>query len=468
MAMSLSFKKLGFVSGWKKFFKHQRGNVSIMFGIAAVPMFLAGGAAIDYERAINAKTMLQASLDSAALYAASLTATDDPTLTIKSKPYVVTNYNNVGEAAMTSYSAHFDPTASTIQVDGQVAMKTWFMAIVGQTDLTVTASSTVQRSGLNMEVSLVLDNTGSMGWYGGTPIASLISAAGKFVDTVMPSTQGIFYTKMAIVPYNNSVNMGSLAAAVTARGSVLTGTSTSPGYEYYRYNSADGAGLIKRQITQCVTERTGVNAYADVAASTSPVGLQYNGASNPCQVVPYMPLSTNKTALKNKISSMTASNYTAGHVGLAWGWYTLSPIFGIFSGESIPAGYDKLTTQVKSEKVKKIMILMTDGEFNSAYVNGVFSNQSPYANYQGNETLNLPPTNGNVFNQANSMCNSIKASGVEVYVISFQLDKTQAQRVALINNCATDAAHVIDGDTQSLDAAFASIANKLLAMRITQ
>ena len=65
------------------------------------------------------------------------------------------------------------------------------------------------------------------------------------------------------------------------------------------------------------------------------------------------------------------------------------------------------------------------------------------------------------------MCTAIKQKGVELFVITFQLDKSNAQRVALTQNCATDASHVIDADVTSLDAAFAKIANSIVAMRIT-
>ena len=466
--MGLSLKKFGLLRRLQTLFRQDLGNVSVMFGIAAVPLFLAGGAAIDYERAINAKTMLQASLDSAALYAASLTSTDDSYLTTNSKPYVTANYNNVGDAALTTYTAHFNSANSTIQVQGQAAMKTWFMSIVGQTDLTVTATSNVQRSGLNLEVSLVLDNTNSMNT--GGAIGSLRTAAAKFISQVMPTTQGNFYTKIALVPYNNGVNVGA-AMAATARGGITTGTKTVPGYQYYTFPSVDGYGNATTQtlaVTNCVTERTGTYAYTDTSVLTAPLGRQYAPSGNPCSVSQMTPLSTDKTALTNSVNAMTASNSTAGQVGIAWGWYALSPTIGLWSGASAPATYDKLTTTVVAQKVSKVMILMTDGEYNSSYANGVISG-SPTVSGSGSPSdhITMAASNGNSYTQATSMCSAIKASGVEVYVISFQLDKTQAQRVSLINNCATDASHVIDGDTQSLDSAFANIANKLLAMRIT-
>lgn len=40
-----------------------------------------------------------------------------------------------------------------------------------------------------------------------------------------------------------------------------------------------------------------------------------------------VPLSDNKTALKNSINSYTAAGSTAGHIGIAWAWYLLSPNF---------------------------------------------------------------------------------------------------------------------------------------------
>ena len=472
--MGLSLKKFSLLRRLQTLFKQERGNVSIMFGIAAVPLFLAGGAAIDYERAINAKTMLQASLDSAALYAASLTSTDDNVLTTNSRPYVTANYNNVGDAALSTYSAHFDAASSSIQVQGQAAMKTWFMAIVGQTDLMVTATSNVQRSGLNLEVSLVLDNTGSMNT--GNAIGSLRTAAAKFVSQVMPATQGNFYTKIALVPYNNGVNVGA-ALAPLARGGIQTGTNVLPGWQNYKFPSFDSYGNTTSNgvpitqtlaVTNCVTERTGLNAYTDASAALFPLGRQYAPSGNPCTVTQMTPLSTDKTALTNSVNAMTAGNSTAGQVGIAWGWYALSPNIGLWSGASAPATYDKLTTTVVAQKVAKVMILMTDGEYNSAYANGVISGApTVYGSGSGTDHINMAPNNGDVYTQANSMCAAIKASGIEVYVISFQLDKTQPQRVSLITNCATDASHVIDGDTQSLDSAFANIANKLLAMRIT-
>lgn len=111
---------------------------------------------------------------------------------------------------------------------------------------------------------------------------------------------------------------------------------------------------------------------------------------------------------------------------------------------------------------------MTDGEYNSTYADGVMSGYSNYASYTPSNVINKVADNGDPFVQSKAMCSAIKASGVELYVITFQLDKTQPKRVDLVNSCPTDAKHLIDADTTSLDAAFTSIANKLQEMRIAQ
>ena len=75
----------------------------------------------------------------------------------------------------------------------------------------VTVTSEVTRPGNNLEVALVLDNTGSMA---GSPMTSLQSAANQLIDLVVSDTQTPYYSKVAIVPYSNSVNAGAYANSV--------------------------------------------------------------------------------------------------------------------------------------------------------------------------------------------------------------------------------------------------------------
>lgn len=475
--MSIWNKAERFLNSVKRFAKLDRGNVSIMAGIAMIPLLLAGGSAIDYERAVNAKTQLLASLDSAALYAASLTDTDPAVLTTKSQMYVQQNYNNNGDAKLTDFTV--TTSGRTVTANGTVILTNYFMSIVGNNTTTVGSSSTVDKLGINLEVSMVLDNTNSMNnanpQTGHSAISDLKTSAVKFVDLVMPATQGIYYTKIAAVPYGNSVNLGDPILTTQVRGGVVAGTGNAvQGFANIQFTPFTGGQKISLPVSAtCVTERQGIHAYDDTAigtvASTSPVGYQYGPNGNDCTAVTAMQsLSTSATSLKGVINAMTAGGSTAGQVGIAWGWYALSPTVGIWPVVSTGAGYDKLTTSDLSKKVRKVMVLMTDGEYNSAYCQGVISGPSSLSGSgsQSNQIGCASPL-GTAYVQSNAMCAAVKLSGVEVYVITFQLDKTKPLNVALTQNCATDASHVVDADTTSLDSAFAKIANSINNMRIS-
>ena len=74
-----------------------------------------------------------------------------------------------------------------------------------------------------------------------------------------------------------------------------------------------------------------------------------------------MPLTNDKTALLNKIKNLTAAGSTAGHLGTAWAWYTLSPNWNtLWPAANRAAAHG-------TAGLKKYAILMTDGEYNIEY-----------------------------------------------------------------------------------------------------
>jgi Flp pilus assembly protein TadG len=485
--MSATSKKSKIVSAFKKLISNESGNTAIVTGMAAIPMILVFGSAVDFERASNLHVELQSAVDSAALFAATLQESNSAVLTDKSKPFFLANFKADGATELPTFNA--TNNGNSVTVTASVPSPNAFMILAGMPTTTVGAKSVVNKAGVNLEVSLVLDNTGSMGWTnsktGNSSIDDLKTAATSFVDKVMPTVQGDYYTKIAAIPYNVGVNMGSPAGAITARGSVLAGTSTTPGSQKYKFASsqvgscgtsgsdASGHCYNTATITDCVTERVGTHAYTDAGPAIAPLGRLYAvGTNNGCTVTPYRPLSTSKSDLNATIANMSAANNTVGQVGIAWGWYTLSPNFGMFGGESVPTSYANLASAIPPPtnplKTKKIMVLMTDGEYNSAYADGVMSGKLNYVNYTDKNVINKDPDNGDPFVQSKAMCSAIKASGIELYVITFQLDKSKTERVDLVNNCASDANHILDADNTSLDIAFNTIANQLQEMRIAQ
>ena len=367
---------------------------------------------------------------------------------------------------------------ASVTATAQATLKNNFMSIVGVPTTVVGASSTVVKTGVNLEVALVLDNTNSMNninpQTGNSAISDLKSSAAKFVDMVLPATQGQYYTKIALVPYGNAVKLGDPVLVTQIRGGTVPGMGTEvQGYTNILLTPYGGGSQISLPVSaNCVTERQGSHAYDDSALGTNagqaPVGYQYGPGGNNCIVVSMQPLTTFEPALHSTIVAMNAGGSTAGQVGITWGWYALSPTVGIWPAASTGASYDKLTTTDLTQRVRKVMVLMTDGEYNSAYCQGVISGPSSLPGSGSNsDHIGCSSTLGDTYVQANAMCAAVKQKGVEVFVITFQLDKSKAQRVALTQNCATDTSHLVDADTTSLDAAFETIANSINSMRIT-
>src|SRR5262249_49808535 len=148
----------------------------------------------------------------------------------------------------------------------------------------------------------------------------------------------------------------------------------------------------------CVSERTGPQAFTDAAPSAiALVGANYPAPSNPCPPNTILPLTNNKTLLKGQIDLLQAAGSTAGHLGVAWGWYLLSPNWGyLWPAESQPAPYSGLADLDARglPLLRKIVILMTDGEFNTAYCNGVISQNSGSGSGSASDHIKCDATDG--------------------------------------------------------------------------
>jgi Flp pilus assembly protein TadG len=430
-----------------------RGGVALPFSLAMMPISFMVLSAWDYHSASEARASLQDALDSAALAVGRSKATTDDEAQVVGENVLEANLVNT---TVDLNASDFDIHNGVVTATASAEIPTVAAGLLMRESIDVRVSTEVTRS-KNIEVSLVLDTTGSMA---GQKIVDLRTAANDLVDIVVKDEQSPFYTKVAIAPYSMGVNAGSYAAQV--RGTYFSGTSTTPGSRYYKFRNEYNDERTF-EISTCVTERTGVNAYTDAAPSTAFVGRNYPSANNPCPASNVIvPLSSNRTTLKTKINSLQASGSTAGHVGVAWGWYLLSPNFSyLWASASQPGAYD-------DSDLIKVVVLMTDGEYNSSYCNGVISKDSTTGSGSAEDHINCNATNGHAFTQAQALCTAIKAKKVIVYTVGFNVVNDQRAK-DLVNRCATDANRVYLPTTGTdLKAAFRAIGQDISALRISK
>jgi len=452
----------------RRFMRDQRGNIAITFALALIPTCILIGGTVDFSRAMSAKRQLRDTLDGAALAIAGVPNFTQPQAEQIAKDFATANFpsQSIGAPAKID-SVVFDDIK--VNINGSANVPTTMLDLIGMDYIKVTTDTIVDRSGRNVEAAIALDITGSMA---GSRLTALKAAAKDFVDIVVLDNQSPYTSKVALAPYSNAVQVGATMAPLV-RGAAST-SCTTYGCSTFRFtdNSASSAcnnnlntGSKKSTICQwainnCVVERTGADAYTDATpAAGRYLMANYRSSGDPCPTASIVPLTDNKTTLKNSINSYNAMGATAGHVGIAWAWYLLSPNFGTFyPSASKPNAYT-------DKKTMKVAVLMTDGEFNTMYCQGVDSADSG----RGRDAINCNAPNGNSFAQAKKLCAAMKNQKVIVYSIGFDIDKgSNAEKV--LKECATspDAPYFNTPKTnEELAGTFKTVAKSISQLRIS-
>lgn len=403
------------------------GNVAIIFGFSVVALFGAIGGSIDYARWFSARNKMQTAMDSASLAggrALQLTTGSDYTVGVTA---ATAYFDKMKPANITGGTPTFAITEGGTVLRGTVdfAMPSPFLSLLGFQSIpgrivSETVIAAGGNAGTNFEVSLMLDTTGSMD---GQKIIDLRDAAKDLVDIVVWDDQSQYTSKVALAPFSQRVNVGEYLDRVT---DVQTTKNFS--------------GNTLKGVT-CVTERTGPEAFTDAkpvgnntltavsgdTGSTAKNNQNNYSNSGTCmtsgwgatEIPTIKPLSNDKVALKDHIGALPAAGSTAGSLGTAWAWYLLSPNWdNVWSNDNRPAPYSDLTTlnSKGQPKLRKVAVLMTDGVYNT------------FGGVGADET--------SVSQKAVSLCTNMKAAGITVYTVGFQLDGNETA-INTLRQCAS-------------------------------
>jgi Flp pilus assembly protein TadG len=156
----------------------RRGNIAVIFALALLPVLSAVGCAVDYSRATQLRSKLQAAADAASVGSIAKTAPafiEAGTMTSDGPiPDGVKDAQNIFDANMngvTGYTLNSrTPTVTksasivTSTVTFSASVPTMFMGVIGQSAITVTGTSTsTANMPLYIDFYLLLDNSPSMG-----------------------------------------------------------------------------------------------------------------------------------------------------------------------------------------------------------------------------------------------------------------------------------------------------------------
>lgn len=368
------------------------GNAAQFFAISLVPLLMAAGFGVDYNFAQNGKQKAQAALDAAILAGTRGLNMEEDDAQIRHQVEKIFR-DRIDEAGLTvdckTFDTEIDHKEHMVSAEVYCATKTSFGGILGLDRIGYWIDSAAMFGVQDTDVSFMFDVSGSMS---GAKIASLKTAATEAVNILLPTSvppSGGSELRVALTSYSYAVNAGDYFEDVT--GTPPSGTNT------------------------CVQERAGTEAFTDAEPD---IGAWIEAPATYCPTSTPQPLTTSNATLVSKINALSTGGMTAGHQGIAWAWYLLSPEWS----DIWPAGSDPLP--YNHPDGQKIAVLMTDGAFNQFHVQ-----------HQGNSRQ-----------QAEELCDNMKDEDVIIYSVAFQAPASGQQ---ILEYCATSTATYFDASNSS-------------------
>jgi Flp pilus assembly protein TadG len=419
----------------------ERGSIVILSAFLLPLMFFVVGLGVDYSNALRVRTTVATALDAALLAAArdmSIGTITEADVEDQVNTYFDANIfgSNLTNVTIERITTTVDTDAGTISGGVAADVTTAFSGILQANEITVNTDAQATYNLLNIELALILDVTGSMS---GQKLNDMKAAAKDLVDLLVPDQNnnggGLDKVRIAVVPYSDLVNVGAYEEAVTGYTS-----GESCVYERAGFHGSSDTGPIGPVAGFGPDDDGAVNMppggsgdRPEKAVVNDPRNFRGYVCGNPA----LMPLTGEKDSIKNKIDGFGASGWTAGHIGIQWGWYALSPNFSsVWPGPAQPRAYG-------AAQNLKVMVVMTDGSFNTWYEGG----------------------NGNSYAQGDALCDAIKDEDVEVYTVAFQ---APANAENFLRGCATGPDYYFETSTgAALRQAFEEIAQRLRALRLS-
>ncbi|HTK12393.1 MAG TPA: VWA domain-containing protein [Xanthobacteraceae bacterium] len=406
-----------------------KGGVAPMLAIALVPIVGTVAASIDYSRAAAARTAMQAVLDSTALMLAREAKTlSNGTIQSEAQSYFNANYNrpevsNVSIAAQVSSPT---PGNYVVDVSASAVVHNAFTGVIGKPTTAITGAAQSIWGIKKLNLSLVLDNTGSMAQSG--KMTALKSAAHSLLDTLQQAQSTPGDVQVSIIPFATDVNVGTnnvsaswidwteWNASNTTKTKVNGQTVTTP-------KSHD-------QWNGCVWDRDQNYDVTNTPPQAGSVSTQFRAhqASN-CPAA-MIPLSYDWTALNSKVDDMTPTGNTNITIGLAWGWQSLT--------DAAP-----LNAPAPSSDLEKVIVLLTDGD----------------------NTQNRWTTSANAIDaRTATLCANIKADNIQIYTV-----RVIDGNASLLKGCATSSSMYYEVQSApELNGVFSAIAQNLASLRLTK
>lgn len=351
----------------------EEGSLTIVALLFFVVMIMVGGIAVDIMVFENNRTRLQNLADRAVLAAADMEQQND------AKGVVESYFDKAGEAEqLRDVKVLSNANEKSVSVITDKPTRTMFMNLTGVEQMTPRATSTAAESITDIEISLVLDVSGSMNRAsstGGTKIDELKKSAKQFIDKIYNTPRSDRIT-VSLIPYSTQVNAGA---------------------EIYNLVQRNALGQVRKDHDKSYCMAFLSSDFNDTNIRTGGVYQHtahfdpFYGADGEDPVLrvcrpgteqEIKPIQSDPDVIKGQIDALQANGNTSIEIGLKWGAALLDPSFQplaatMSAGSTIDEKYKTRPFAWDRDNTAKHVVLLTDGinttqtEVNPEYSTGL-------------------------------------------------------------------------------------------------
>ena len=493
------------------FQKDEEGGIIIFTLVVLITMLVVGGMAVDFMRFESRRALLQSVTDRAVLAAAELDEERDPEVVVRDF-FKAAGYEGaiVGTPEIESSAG-----SRSVKVNAEVDVNTFYLRLVGIDQLTAPAQSQAIEGTGNVEVSLILDISGSMGtWVSSeskTRMELLKEAAEQFIDDLLlPEYEDRI--SINLIAYSQHVSVGD---DIFGRLNVTPDTIDENGVETGtigdNWTVPEDGGSVDGEVST-VLSYTNPSRCVDFLEEEYET-LTFNTARTYQQVEYFehyqsgdagidfpvcpekdfeaiIPLSQDGERLKDAISQYRPTTYTSIHLGMKWGTALLDP-----STRDLLSGIGSIDPEFRgrrpddySSTTTKYIVLMTDGEnvrgrrienehYNtyewrkiwSEYPMDYWRNNIATTSYSANSLTDYPTTAAQHDTWLLSLCEEANNANIIVYTIAMGAPEHGAE---VMRTCAGEDSRAFETTLTNepgepgIDEIFERIAAQITALRL--
>lgn len=454
----------------RRFCRREDGALFIFALYTFVLILMMAGIGIDLMRFERDRSLLQSTLDRAVLAATDLNQIRPP------RAVVIDYFDKAGlldyldeDSIEVTQGINFREVSA--RADATIA--TMFMRLSGVDTLSATAAATALERIPNVEISLVLDISGSMDELG--RIAALRPAAVEFINSVLRG-EAKENTSVNLIVYAGQTNPGPWMF------SHLNG-QRYPDVPLARRDGGDANGRFPN-VSSCLELTASDFKHADLPRASvyqqtpyftywKPVPRSGNWGWCPWDEEAIIYSSNDAARLTHLINTMRLYDGTGTHYAIKWALALLNPssqaTFGAMATAGlIPPEFATRPAAWQDTETAKYIVLMTDGQIINQYrPTDPVNPKNPTVNLlaqRSSDSVRISTASTN-FRSFLDQCALAKESprNVTVYTIAFQTPREVRDQMI---QCASSPSHFFDARTDDIGSVFPSIARQINQLKL--